>query len=258
MGARHAATAGEVVASIVGQGAAHRSAVVVAVSDAGHIVAEAVSTHSAVVMAATMVPVAMIVMVVMVRMMPTPVVGPVGAVPVGVVVPRIAPVGVGIPGVAPVGIPAPIGSPVGTVAPADINGWVVPIEGVVGVHVDVSVATATGVVVVIIVSRRGGLRAETLDARGEVGIVIGLCGGVHHAVGVGHRFSGLIDGVGIADVILAVGLVGLIVIFRVAADAGAHVGAVAGGHLSARVAVRRIVGVVFGRLAIGRAADEGH
>ena len=102
------------------------------------------------------------------------------------------------------------------------------------------------------------MRAEALDARGKVGIVICLGGGVNYAVGVGHRLSGLVDGIGIVDVILAVGIVGLVVVFRVAADAGAHVGAVAGSHLSSRIAIRRIVGVVFGRVAVGRATDEGH
>ena len=55
-------------------------------SDAGHIAAEAAATaHSAVVMAAVVsIPV---VMVVMIGVMPTPVVGPIRTVPVGVVVP---------------------------------------------------------------------------------------------------------------------------------------------------------------------------
>ena len=100
--------------------------------------------------------------------------------------------------------------------------------------------------------------AETLDASRIVGIVIGFGGGVDHAVGVGHRFRGLIHGFGIADVVFAVGIVGLVVVFRVAADAWAHVGAVACGHATARIAVGRIVGVVFRHLLVRRASGEGH
>lgn len=148
-----------------------------------------------------------------------------------VVAPTVSPVRIPAPvivvvvRIAPIPVPAPIAAPIGAVAPSVIVGRVVvPIEGVVAVHIDVCVAAAVvGVVIVIIVSRRGGLRAETLDACGKVGIVIRLCGGVHHAVGVSHRLRGLINRFGVVDVIFAVGIVGLIVIFRVAADAGAHV-----------------------------------
>ena len=184
--------------------------------------------------------------------------------PVGVIV-AIAPVRIPTPiaivvGVAPIPVPAPIGTPVGTVTPAPVVAWVVvPIEGVIAVHVDVGVATATDrVIIVVVVSRRRGLCAETLDAGGKVGVIIGLSGGVHYAVRVGHRLRGLVNGISVVDVVLAVGIVGLVVVFRVAADAGAHVRTVAGSHPTACVAVRRIIGVVFGRLAIRRAADEGH
>ena len=102
------------------------------------------------------------------------------------------------------------------------------------------------------------MRAETLDACSKVGIVIGLSGGVDHAVGVSHRLCGLVDRLGIADVILAVGIIGLIVVFRVAADARADIRAVAFGHLTARIAIGRIIGVVLGHLTIRRAADECH
>ena len=84
------------------------------------------------------------------------------------------------------------------------------------------------------------MRAETLDARGKIGIVVGLGGGVNHAVGVGHRFGGLVDGFRIGGVVLAVGIVVLIVIRRVAADGRGDVGAVVGGHASALVAIGRV------------------
>ena len=149
---------------------------------------------------------------------------------VAVITPTVMPVGIPTPiaivvRIAPIPVPAPIAAPIGAVAPSVIVGRVVvPIEGIVTIHIDIGVTAAVvGVVVVIIVSRRGGLRAETLDACGKVGIVIRLRGGVHHAVGVSHRLRGLINWFGVVDVIFPVGIVGLIVIFRVAADAGAHV-----------------------------------
>jgi hypothetical protein len=199
-------------------------------SDAGHIAAEAAATaaDSAVVMTSAVVPIAM--EVVVMRVMP---------VIVAVITPTVRPVRIPAPiaivvGITPIPVPAPIAAPIGTITPSVIIGRVVvPIEGVVAVYVDVGVATAVSVVVVIVVSRRGSLRAETLDACGKVGIVIRLSGGVHHTVGVGHRLSGLINGVGIVDVILAVRIVSLVVVFRVAADAGAHVRTVASGHLTA-------------------------
>jgi hypothetical protein len=170
-------------------------------------------------MTSAMVPITVIVVVMW--MMPIVVVVTPAARPVWIPAPVIAV----IVGIAPIPVPAPIVAPIRTIAPSVIVGRVVvPIEGIVAVHVDVGVATAVvGVVVVIIVSRRGGLRAETLDACGKVGIVVRLRGGVHHTVGVGHRLRGLVNGVGVVDVILAVGIISLIVIFRVAADAGAHV-----------------------------------
>ena len=189
-------------------------------------------------------------------MVPTMVVMPVMMVPMAMIAPTITPVGIPTPivtivvRITPIPVPTPIAAPIGTIAPSVIIGRVVvPIEGIVTIHVDVRVTTATavGIIVVIIVSRRGGLCAETLDACGKVRIVVGLCGGVNHAIGVGHRFSGLVNGFGIADVVLAVGIVGLVVVFRVAADAWAHIGTVACRH-AALVAVRRIVGVVVGGL----------
>ena len=188
-------------------------------SDAGHITAQTAAADSVIVMASAMVPITVIVVVM--RVMP---------VIVAVIAPTIRPVRIPAPvaivvGITPIPVPAPVAAPIGAVAPSVIVGRVVvPIEGIVTVHIDVGVTAAVvGVVVVIIVSCRGSLRAETLDACGKVGIVIRLCGGVHHAVGVGHRLRGLVNGVSIVDVILAVGIIGLVVIFRVAADAWAHV-----------------------------------
>ena len=167
------------------------------------------------------------------------------------------PAPIGVIGPTPVEVPAPIAAPVGTVAPTIIVGRiVVPIERVVAVGVNVVGVTA-GVVVVIIAYRRGGSRAKTLDASCIIGVVIGLGGGIHYTVGVGHRLRGLVHGICVVDVILAVGIIGLVVVFRVTADAWADVGAVAGGHASALVAVRRVVDVVFGHLLVRRAGDEG-
>ena len=188
-------------------------------SDAGHITAQTAAADSVIVMTSAMVPITVIVVVM--RVMP---------VIVAVIAPTIRPVRIPTPvaivvRITPIPVPAPIAAPIGAVAPSIIVGRVVvPIEGIVTVHIDVGVTAAVVcVVVVIIVSCRGGLRAKTLDASGKVSIVIRLCGGVHHAVGVGHRLRGLVNGVGIVDVIFAVGIIGLIVIFRVAADTGAHI-----------------------------------
>lgn len=189
-------------------------------------------------------------------MVPSMMVVPVVVMPVAVITPAIAPIRIPTPvvavmvGIAPIPVPAPVAAPIGTIAPSPVVARViVPIEGVVTVHIDIRVAATTvGVIVVIIVSRRGGLRAETLYARGKVGIIVGLGGGVNHTVGVGHRFRGLVNGLGIVDVVLAVGIVGLVVVFRTAADAGAHIGAIACRHAAALIAIRRIIGVVVSSL----------
>jgi hypothetical protein len=179
----------------------------------------------------------------MVRVMPivvviAPTIGPIRIAPIiRIGIPRIAPVGVGVPRVAPIRIPTPIGSPIRTVTPADVDaGIIIPIEGVVAVHIDVCVA-ATSIIIVIIISCRRSLCAKTLDASGKVGIVIGLRGSVYNAVGVGHCFCGLINGIGIVNVVLAVGIIGLVVVFRIAADAWTHVRTVACSHSIARVAI---------------------
>ncbi len=237
-----------------GEAVAHRAGRVVVMAHAGYVVAEAAAT--AVMMSTMMAPIVVMPIVIMaIVMVVVPIGTAVATVPIGIPSP------VAVVGIAPIPIPAPVGAPVRTIAPTPIEARVVvPIIGVVAVDVDVGVATAIAarVVVVIIVARRGGLCAETLDAAGEVGIIVGLGGGVNDAVCVGHRLRGLVHGLGIVDVVLAVGIVGLVVVFRVAADARTHIGAVAGGHPTAGVAVRRVIGVVFGRLTVRRAADEGH
>ena len=93
-------------------------------------------------------------------------------------------------------------------------------------YIDVSgiatvVAVVVACVVVIVVVHGGaGTCAETLDAGGKVLVIIGLSGGVNHAVGVGHRFSGLIYGIDVGLVVLAVGVIRLIVVGSIAADTG--------------------------------------
>lgn len=221
---------------------AHRTRGTVAVTHTGHIVAQTAAVSARMMSAAMTVPV----------MVPSMMV-----VPVAVITPAIAPIRIPTPvvtvmvGIAPIPVPAPVAAPIGTIAPAPVVARViVPIEGVITVYIDIRVTTATtvGVIVVIIVSRRGGLRSETLDARGKVGIIVGLGGGVNHTVGVGHRFRGLVNGLGIVDVVLAVGIVGLVVVFRTATDAGAHIGAIACRHAAALIAIRRIIGVVVSSL----------
>ena len=178
------------------------------------------------------------------------VIGLVRAIPVIVIAPAGSPVRIPAPvGITPVKSPVPIGteSPV----PADIHARIVaPVVrvGVIVVGVNV-IGVAAGVIIVVVVSCGGSLRAETLDAAGKVAVVIGFGGGVHHAVGVGHRLRGLVHRSSVADVVLAVGIIGLVVIFRTAADAGTDIRAVACGHMFASVAVWRIIRVVFCRLA---------
>ena len=89
-------------------------------------------------------------------------------------------------------------------------------------YIDVGVAAAIGVacvIVVVIVHGGAGTGAETLDAGREIGVVVGLGGGVNHAVGVGHRLGRLIHGGGVRNVVLAVGIIGLVVVSATAADA---------------------------------------
>ena len=114
----------------------------VAVTDAGHIVAKAVSSISWA--RASMSVTAIMPVVVMV----------VGTVPVTIIAPTVAPVRipapVGVIGITPVPIPV-IAAPIGMITPTHVEARiVVPIEWVVTVGVDVISITATGVIVVVV------------------------------------------------------------------------------------------------------------
>ena len=178
----------------------------------------------------------------------------IGMIPVIVspTVPIRIPAPIAVVGITPIRIPTPvIAAPVWTIAPTDIIARVViPIEGIVAVYINIGISAAIACVVVIIIADgRGGSCAETLDAGCKIGIVISFGGGINHAVGVGHRFSGLIHGFGIADVILAVGIISLVVVLRIAADAWADIRAVVSGQLPALVAIRRVIDIVLGHVS---------
>lgn len=102
------------------------------------------------------------------------------------------------------------------------------------------------------------MRAKTFDARGKVGIVVSFGSGVHHAVGIGHRLRGLVYGLRVTDIVLAVGIIGLVVVFRTAADAWIDIRTVASSHVTALGVIGRVVGVVLCHLPVGRAAGENH
>lgn len=186
-----------------------------------------------------------------------------------VMVPRVIPIGI-IP--APmVAIPVVGAVPVVVVIPIAVVRIVIRI--VVGIIVGVAIriespvptvtyinigiaSTVAGVIVVVIIHGRTGACAETLDAGGEVLIIVGFSGGVNHAVGVGYCFGSLIYGVDIGLVVLAVGVIRLIVIGGVAADSGGRASA-ACGVLPAGMVVGRVVSVVVGHLFVG-GASNGH
>lgn len=131
---------------------AHRAVgTVIAVSDAGYIVAETAALSPrmmvSVVVVAMMVPVIVVVVGVMpVIVVVAPTIGPVRIpAPVRVVI-RIPPI------VVPT--PAPVAAPVRTVSPTNVEAWVIiPIEWVISVGVNIiGVAASTGVVIVVIAS----------------------------------------------------------------------------------------------------------
>ena len=131
-----------------------------------------------------------------------------------------------------------------------IAGIEAPVPGVAYIHIG---GAAAGVVVVIIVERSAGSRSETLDAGCEVGIVIGFGGGVNHTVGVSHSLSVLIYGFSVRHIVLAVGIIGLIIVGAIAADAwrdGTF------GLMPAWRVVRRIIGVVISHPLVGAATHN--
>ena len=129
-----------------------------------------------------------------------------------------------------------------------------PVPGIAYIDVGVAAAIATSVVVVVIIHSGAGSSAETLDAGGEVLVVVGLSGGVNHTIGIGHRLSGLIHGSDVGLVVLAVGIISLIVVSGIAADAGGGAAA-ASGVLPACMVVWRVVGVIVSHLLVGGAAN---
>lgn len=137
---------------------------------------------------------------------------------VGTIVVRITP-----SPIVPVGImpSVPVVGAVGVV-------WVAPpvIPRIVTVYNDIGVA-AMGVVVIIVVDIAAGRRSETLETGCIVGIVIRFGCGIGHPVGIGYGFRGLICRLGIQLIVLAVGIVGLVIVLFVVADAGIDIRSVA-------------------------------
>ena len=129
-----------------------------------------------------------------------------------------------------------------------------PVPGVANIDVGGAAVVATSVVIIVIVHGGAGSSAETLDAGCEVLVVIGLSGGVNHAVGVGHRLSGLIHRLDVGLVVLAVGIIRLIVVGGIAADARGGAAAVS-SVLPACMVVWRVIGVVVSHLLVGGAAN---
>lgn len=143
----------------------------------------------------------------------------VGVVPVaGTIVVRITP-----SPIVPVGI-MPSVPVVGTIGVV----WGAPpvIPRVVIVYDNIGVA-AMGVVVIIVVDIAAGRRSETLETGCIVGIVICFGCGVGHPVGIGNGFRGLICRLGIQLIVLAVGIVSLVIVLFVVADASIDIRSVA-------------------------------
>lgn len=216
---------------------------------AGNIVAEVVVTRTVVwAMTGSVTVVAMVMVVVMkikvvmvvvivgvvpIRGVPTPVIAIpiVGAIPVVVIVPRVV-----IAIIAVIAVAVWVESPVPAVAYIDI-----------GVARAVAVAS---IIVVVIIHGGACIGAETLDAGSKVLVVVGFGGGVNHAVGIGHRFGGLIHRIDVGLVILAIGIICLIVVRGAAADARGGASGCA-CVLFPRVVVGRIIGVIVSHLFVG-------
>ena len=161
-------------------------------------------------------------------------------------------------GVAP--MPAPVPTPI-RITPTyiDIDSRIeIPIEGVViVVDVDVVGCAAAYIVIIVIIAIAGCRGTETLDARGEVGIVIGLGGGVNNTVGVGHGLSGLVNWLRVACVVFAIAVIVLIVVLRLAGDARVDIRTII-SHLAFLIAVGRIIDIVSCYLLAGFASNECH
>lgn len=201
-----------------------------AVVDTGNVVAEVVVPARTVARTMTVMVVVMVMMVI-VRMIPViivpcpmiaiPMIRVVGAVPIVIIIPGVVPVIVIVPRVV-----------ITTYAYIYIGGASV-------------IAGAAGVIVVIIVQGGAGSCAETLDTSRIIGVIIGLGGGVNHAVGVSHGLSGLINRLRVGHVILAVAVISLVVVSGTAS--GRCHGAAIAASLCVAAVVGRIVSVVVSR-----------
>ena len=133
--------------------------------------------------------------------------------------------------------------------------WVespVPGPGVANINIGVAAVVAVACVIVVIIVHSGGSSsAETLDASRKVGIIVGFGGGVDHSVGVGHSLGGLVHGIHIGLVVLAIGVIGLIVVGRAVVDTGGDTAAVVVGILRPWVVVGRIISVVVSHPLVG-------
>lgn len=205
---------------------------------AGTIVAGAMTMTVAVAEVMVMVVVMIPRMIPVVVVVPAPVVAVpiVGTIPVVVIVPGIV-IAVIIRIV--IAVVVRVEAPVPSVAYIDVCG---------------AAAIAASVIIIVIIHGGAGSSAETLDAGCEVFVVIGFGGGVNHTVRVGHRLSSLIHGLDVGLVVLAVGIIRLIVVGGIAADARCGVAAVS-SVLSACMVVWRVIGVVVSHLLVGGAAN---
>ena len=127
-----------------------------------------------------------------------------------------------------------------------------PVPGIADINVGVAAVIAVAcVIVVVVVHGGGGSSAETLDAGCKVGIVIGFGGGVNHTVGISHGFGGLVHGIHVGLVVLAIGIISLIVVGRAVVDTRSDTAAIVVGILRLWIVVRRIIGVIVGHPLVG-------
>ena len=165
-----------------------------------------------------------VVMMVVMRMMPS------RFIPIGIVPAPVVTVVRSVPGVVPIAIVTVViaRSIVIVVVVGRTVGIKAPVPGVAIINIGVASGAASSVIVVIVVERRGGVGAETLDAGCEVCIVVGLGGGIDHAVGVGHGLRGLIDGLSGSLVGAGVVVIRLVAVGGASSDAGTHCAALLG------------------------------